>query len=86
MMVRSKFKPVLTVCMIVAAGYATYIPFEKIRAAEAEAATQRSANNALLSDELSPVDESSSAAKSASLLLDGERTIDPLTNLNDKSL
>ena len=85
-MVRSKLKPVFTVCMIVAAGYATYIPFEKIRAAEAEAALQRSTNNALLSDDLSPVDESSSAAQSASLELDGERTIDPLTNLNDKSL
>ena len=84
-MVRSKFKSVLTVCAICASGYATYIPFEIIRAAEAETSMQR-ANNALLSDELSPVDESSSAAKSASLDLSNERTIPPLTDLNDKSL
>lgn len=86
MMVRSKFKSVFIVCMIFAAGYATYIPFEKIRAAEAEAAKQRSTINALLSDDLSPVGESSSAAKSASLELSDERTISPLTDLNDKSL
>jgi len=85
-MVRSKFKSVFTVCMILAAGYATYIPFEKIRAAEAEAAKQRTAINALLSDDLSPVDESSSAAKSASMKLNDERTISPLTDLNEKSI
>lgn len=85
-MVRSKLKPVFTVCLIVAAGYATYIPFEKIQAAEAEAAAQRLTINALLSDDLSPSDESSSAAQSARLVLDGERTTDPLANLNQKSL
>ncbi len=85
-MVRSKLKPVYSICLVLAAGYATYIPFEKIRAAEAEAALQRSAINALLSEDLSPSDEGSSTAASAKLELNDERTINPLTDLNDKSL
>ncbi len=91
MMVRSTFKPVLSLCLIVVAGYGAYVPFEKIQSAQAEAASKPMVVNALLPELNSRAGESmTKAAASASLVLGEERAIDINksyhTDLNDKTL
>lgn len=90
-MVRSSFKPVLSLCLIVAAGYGAYIPLEKVRSHQIEAASKPMAVNALVSELKSRTDASTPAAKtSAHLVLEDERAIDTAKSyqfdLNDKTL
>ena len=91
MMVRSTFKPVLSLCLIVVAGYGAYVPFEKIQSAQAEAASKPMVVNALLPELNSRAGESTTeASASASLVLEEERAININTkyhaDLNDKTL
>ena len=92
-MVRSSIRPVLSLCLIVVAGYGAYVPFEKVRSAQIEAASQPMALNALLPKVQSRALQSESAPdanNTVSLALEGERAIDKSNffdaNLNDKSL
>ena len=90
-MVRSSLKPVLSLCLIVVAGYGAYIPLEKVRSHQIESAAKPMAVNALVSDMKSRTDASSpDATTSAHLVLEGERAVsiaNPYqTDLNDKSL
>ena len=92
-MVRSFIRPVLSLCLIVAAGYGAYVPMEKVRSAQIEAASQPMALNALLPELQSRAVQGESAPRAdntVSLALEGERAIDKTdffdADLNDKSL
>ena len=90
-MVRSSLKPVLSLCLIVVAGYGAYIPLEKVRSHQIESASKPMAVNALVSELKSRKDASTPVAEtSAHLALKGERAIDAApsyhTGLNDKAL
>ena len=92
-MVRSSIRPVLSLCLIVLAGYGAYVPFEKVRSAQIEAASQSTAFNALLPELQSRAVDGKSAPvakNTVSLALEGERAIDKTdflsTDLNDKTL
>ena len=90
-MVRSSLKPVLSLCLIVVAGYGAYIPFEKIRSHQIETASKPLAVNALVSELKSRADASTpDAQSSAHLVLKDERAFDATTSfqsdLNDKTL
>lgn len=90
-MVRSSFKPVLSLCLIVVAGYGAYIPLEKVRSHQIESASKPMAVNALVSELKSRADTSTPDAKtSAHLVLKDERAVKDAspyqTDLNDKTL
>ena len=77
MMVRSSLKPVLSLCLIAAAGYGAYIPLEKIRSHQIEAASKPMAVNALVSELKSRADASTPTANaSAHLVFNDGRAID----------
>ncbi len=91
MMDRSTLKPALSLCLIAVAGYAAYVPFEKIQSAQTEAASKPMVVNALLPELKSRTGESmTKAAASASLVLEAERAINIdksyQTDLSDKTL
>lgn len=80
-MVRSFFKPVLSLCLIVAAGYGTYLPFEIIRSHQIEEASRPLVVNALSAELMSQAAENATAAaKSAEPAFGNERIIqvDPI--------
>lgn len=90
-MVRSSLKPVLSLCLIVVAGYGAYIPLEKVRSHQIESASKPMAVNALVSEMKSRTDASSpDATTSARLVIEGERAVDHANpyhaDLNDKAL
>ena len=96
-MVRSSLKPVLSLCLIVVAGYGAYIPLEKVRSHQIESAAKPMAVNALVSDMKSRTDASSPDAATTArlvieggLVIEGERAVDHAnpyhTDLNDKAL
>ncbi len=92
-MERSFKRPVLSLCLIVVAGYGAYVPLEKVRSAQIEAASQPMAFNALLPEVQSRAPQGESAPhadNTVSLALKGERAIDKTdffdADLNDKSL
>ena len=92
-MVRSFKRPILSLCLIVLAGYGAYVPLEKVRSAQIEAASQPMALNALLPELQSRAADGESAPDAQdtiSLALEDERAIsiknDFMTDLNDKQI
>lgn len=91
-MIRLPKSPVLSLCLIALVGYGTYVPLEKIRSAQADAASQPVAINAISPDlqSRSEGDASLNAKATVSLALEGGRSIEntgiDLTDLADKTL
>ena len=76
-MVRSFFRPALSLCLFALAGYGAYVPLEMVRSSGAAEAARLPAINAVSADVSSqPAEMSLSAEANPMLDLEGERAID----------